>query len=403
MGRLLTLGCLLLASLVAPAEALAQTDVDVSLDLRMVQSRGETSYLNGGLGKLRFDPDHDGLRLGLLRLGLRTPITDTLGVTLEAVTWGDHDANPLDLTEAMLTWRPVPQNVWRSELRVGAFYAPISLENRMRGWRSPYTLSASAINTWVGEELRTIGAEYNLDWLGALEGHDFEAGLTAAVYGWNDPAGIVLAVRGWSVHDRQTTLFGRVGQPGQGLTDGRTLFYDDIDHRVGFYGGGTLKWRGLVELRALRYDNRGDPAIRAPAIRDWAWHTRFNSVGVRVTPDDHWTIIWQGMRGITEAQLPTNTWYFDSHFLLASWQHGAHRLSARAERFSTDHAVTTFGIRNSDRGSAWTAAWTWEFTPRTSLVVESLWIRSELPLRVAVAAPVSASEHQLQLALRLEL
>jgi hypothetical protein len=309
----------------------------------------------------------------------------------------------VDLLEAVLDWRPLPESAWRSNVRVGAFYAPLSLENRMRGWRSPYTLSASAINTWVGEELRTIGVEYNLDWLGSLEGRDLDLGLTTAAYGWNDPAGIVIALRGWSVHDRQTALFGRVGQPGQGLVDGRTLFYDDIDGRVGFYGGGTLRWRGLVELRALRYDNRGDPTIEAPAIRDWAWSTRFNSVGLRVTPDEHWTFIWQGMRGITEAQSPTNTWLFDSQFVLASFAHGAHRLSARAERFSTSHVASTFGFSNSQRGSAWTAAWTLELSPRTSVAMEGLWLRSRLPARAALGAPTNASERQLQLALRMDL
>ena len=401
MGRLLIL-CAALA-LGAGSTAQAAIDTDVSIDLRIVDSSGLDSYLNGGLGKLRFDPRHDGLRIGELRFGLRAPVVDDVDLTVEAATWGDHDANPVDLLEAVLDWRPLPHGPWKSQLRAGAFYAPVSLENRMRGWRSPYMLSSSAINTWVGEELRTIGLEYDLTWLGPLQGHDFEVELNAAAFGWNDPAGIVLALRGWSVHDRQTTLFGRVGQPGQGLVDGRTLFYSDIDKRVGFYAGTSLKWRGLIEVRALRYDNRGDPAIAAPAIRDWSWDTRFNSVGVRITPHAEWTLIWQGMRGTTAAQQPLNKWLFDSQFGLVSWHRGAHRLSARGERFSTDHVVTTFGASNSDRGSAWTAAYTRELSTRASLTLEQLWIRSRLPLRASLGEPVLAAERQLQLALRLEL
>lgn len=402
MGRLLKLAALLLLTAGA-AQAASDVDFDLGLDLRLVDSSGGTSYLNGGLGLLRFDPAHDGLRLGQLRLGMRAPISDTISATVEATSWGDHDRNPVDLIEALVNWRPLPSSAWRPELRVGAFYAPISLENRMRGWRSPYTLSPSAINTWVGEELRTIGAEYDLDWLGTLQGHDFDIGLTAAVYGWNDPAGVILARRGWSVNDRQTTLFGRVGQPGQGRIDGRTLFYDDIDHRPGWYAGGSMKWRGLVELRALRYDNRGDPSKEMEAIDDYAWHTRFNSLGVRITPDAHWTFIWQGMRGITEVDLPTMTWYFDSQFLLASWQRGPHRLTARAERFSTDHAVTFYPVANSQDGHAFTAAWSWDVAPRTQLVLEQLWITSRLPLRVSTRQPVALSERTLQLALRVDL
>lgn len=403
MGRLLIAAAAAAGLNLFSGAARAQVDFDLSVDLRAIASEGQTSYLNGGLGKLRFDPRHDGLRLGQIRLAARAPLTDSLSFTAEATTWGDRDDNPLDLIEAVFDWRPLPSNVWRSEVRVGAFYAPISLENRMRGWRSPYTISASAINTWVGEELRTIGAEYNLDWRGGLEGHGFEAGVTAAVYGWNDPAGIVLALRGWSVHDRQSTLFGKVGQPRQGFVNGRTLFYDDIDGRYGFYAGGTLKWRGLLELRALRYDNRGDPSIAAPSINDWAWGTSFNSLGLRWTPDPHWTVIWQGMRGTTKAQAPLNKWHFDSQFILASRQQGPHRLSARAERFSTRHVQSTLGVSNSDTGSAWTAAYSYEFSRRWSVVAESLWIRSSLPLRAVRGAPVTASERQLQLALRLEL
>jgi hypothetical protein len=399
MGRLLTFLALAMLSTLARAEP----DLDLTLDVRAVSSDGLPSYLNGGLGKLRFDPDHEGLRLGQLRLGLRTPVTESIHFTAEATAWGDHDRQALDLIEAVFDWRPLPSSLWRSQVRVGAFYAPISLENRMRGWRTPYTISPSAINTWVGEELRTIGAEYNLDWLGAMEGHGFEAGFTAAAYGWNDPAGIVLALRGWSIHDRQTTLFGLVGRKDQGMVDGRTLFYDDIDHNVGVYAGGTLKWRGLLELRALRYDNRGNPEKEAYSIDDYAWDTRFDSFGARLTPDAHWTLVWQYMRGITEAGEVLNKWYFGSQFVLASWQTGPHRLSARAERFGTRQVASSRGSANNDHGNAWTAAYGYQISAHWSVIAEGLWIRSRLPLRRALREPVFASERQLQLSVRLDL
>ena len=64
---------------------------------------------------------------------------------------------------------------------------------------APYTLSFSAINTWAGEELRTIGTQYTLDWLGIARGHRFEFNVSAAAFGWNDTAGTVLASRGWGL------------------------------------------------------------------------------------------------------------------------------------------------------------------------------------------------------------
>ena len=44
-------------------------------------------------------------------------------------------------------------------VKAGAFFPTISLENDDLGWTSPYTLTPSAINSWIGEELRTIGSE----------------------------------------------------------------------------------------------------------------------------------------------------------------------------------------------------------------------------------------------------
>ena len=74
----------------------------------------------------------------------------------------------------------MPKSAWRSNLKIGAFYPPISLEHRASGWSNPYTISSSALNTWVGEELRTIGVGYELDHLGIAEGGRFDYGVNAA-------------------------------------------------------------------------------------------------------------------------------------------------------------------------------------------------------------------------------
>ena len=42
-------------------------------------------------------------------------------------------------------------------VKAGAFFPTISLENDDIGWASPYTLTPSAINSWIGDEMRTIG------------------------------------------------------------------------------------------------------------------------------------------------------------------------------------------------------------------------------------------------------
>lgn len=406
MGRLLIPACLGLALLVAARSAAPAADFDLSVDLRAVATDATQPRLTGGLGKLRYESDQDGVRLGYVRLGYRGDLTETLRVAAEAYAYGDHDVNAIDLTEAYAEWRPIPHSAWRSRVKAGAFYPEISLENRMRGWRSPYTLSFSAVNTWVGEELRTIGAEYSLDWLGRSHGHGFDLSFNAAAFGWNDPAGTIVATRGWGLHDRQSMLFGRYADNGSPLPQ-RTLFYDDLDKRAGYYVGAGLNYRGLLELRALHYDNRANLAAESAAIGDSAWLTFFESVGARWTPDDRWTVIGQWLHGRTyvDAELPHNAWSFHSEFLLVSLRHGAMRYSARYDRFHMQQTYSSYGylpILLADDGHAWTLACIRDLDRNWSLALEGIQSVSTVPLRTFIGQQAFARENMLQLALRYE-
>lgn len=382
----------------APARA---TDVSLLLDLRLVASDGQQSWLNGGLGKLRFDPAHDGLRLGQIYLGLDQPLTETVALHVDAVAYGDHDRNAVDLTEAYVEWRPWPTSAWRSRAKLGAFYPPISFENPLPGWRSPYTVSWSAINSWLGEEIRSIGAEYSLDWLGVRNGGQFDFGAQVGVYGWNDPAGVLMAARGWALHDRQTTLFGIVGEPGDPAVipvNGRRLF-NDIDHRPGYYFGVKGAWRDRLELRLMHYDNRGDRVSYSAAIDDLAWETLFDSVGLQFAATDHLTLIAQALTGETwiDPFIPFK-WEFDSQFLLASYEWHGNRLTLRRDWFNMQQ---TKGMGSgSDSGHAWTVAAGRTFGVHWSAMLEGLWVDSRFPSRAGIGAQVAARESSVTLSLR---
>lgn len=402
MGRLL-IGVILPALLLAPALSSASA-LDATIDLRAVAADGLSSYLSGGLGELRFDDQHDGLRLDSVRIGYRDDFLEIVHVNVQAFSYVDHDRNLLDLTEASVEIRPFPINSWRSHLKIGAFYAPISLENRLEGWRSAYTLSPSAINTWIGEELRTIGAEYNLDWLGRQRGYNWELGLTASAFGFNDSAGALIAMRGWAIDDRQTTLFGRIGQPGPAPIAGIREFYGDIDHRAGYYVGANAAYRDGLQFRALHYDNRANTDAFSTGLNDYAWHTKFDSAGVRWQPSDRWTVISQWLAGSTCVAEDPYCWEYRSAFLLGSWQFGKNRLSARYDGFEmhqTSPADAPF--LNSDRGHAWTLAYLRQLNATWSIALEALQIDSSLASRVSIGEPVMAAERELQLAVRLDL
>ncbi len=406
MGRLLRIplaGVLLLAAGTAAADGF-----EAGADLLALSSNGTTSWLNNGLGALRFDADHQGLQLDDIRFGYRATAADIVHFTVEAISYGDRDSNPIDLTEAFAEIRPFPHGPWRSRFRIGAFYAPISLEDRLPGWRSPYSLSPSAINTWIGEELRTFGAEYQLDWLGRQRGHDWELTAGGSVFGWNESAGELMSERGWALHDRQSTLFGSFGTAQPGAVADERLLTADGANRAGYYVNGGAKYLDSLELRALHYDNRADPNAYSEQANNYPWRTQFNSTGIRWTPDSHWTVISQWMRGSTCSDAEDEEYYcwtFESEFLLLSWQSGANRLSGRYDRFDMHQSEPPDDIDDGyrDNGHAWTIAYQREINRYLSIALELLQVDSRLNERLEFGLPEATVERQLAFALRLHL
>jgi hypothetical protein len=392
------------ATLLAGAAVGVHAEVEASLDLRLVRSDGRTSYMDGGLGKLRFDDSDDGLRLGRARLAWRNVIGGNWHASVDLSAWSLHDHNAVDVTEAFVEWRPVPISAWRSNLKIGAFYPSISLENRTSGWSNPYTIDSSALNTWVGEELRTIGIGYELDHLGMAQGGRFDWGVDAAMFGWNDPAGVVLALRGFSLNDRQTPLFGRIGTFAFGGRTQRVIFAE-IDNRPGYHVGAYLKADNGLELRALHYDNRGDPSAEKPSIDDYAWHTRFDTAGARWDGQHGTALIAQWLNGTTRATPDERyTWGFKTWFVLLAQNFGKHRFAVRYDNFSTaqDQEYLT-GPGSSDAGNAFTIGWTWEVREHVQVAAEWLRIDSTYNVRAVLGEDPHAVEHSLQLALRLSL
>lgn len=384
--------------------ALAHAEVEASLDLRLVSSNGRNSFLDGGFGKLRYDDAYDGVQLGRARLAGRWALGDNWHANVDLSAWSLHDHNAIDVTEGWLEWRPVPESAWRSNLKIGAFYPPISLEHRAPGWTNPYTISSSALNTWVGEELRTIGIAYELEHLGSAEGGRLDYGVQAAVFGWNDPAGVEMALRGWSLNDRQTPLFGRIGTYAFGGREQRVIF-SEIDHRPGYHASGYLRWDNNLELRALHYDNRGDPEAYKESIEDYAWETRFNSAGLRYDGAHGITLIAQWLDGSTVVDDdPSMRWTFDAKFVLVAQGFGRHRFTVRYDDFNVRQTSGPAPARFShENGNAWTFGWTWAVRQHVDVAAEWLRIDSLHSGRAALGEAPQAVEHSLQLALRLSL
>jgi hypothetical protein len=391
----------LLAVLLGPAPAHA-TDWEIALDARAVSSNGRESFLDNGQGKLRYDEDHQGLRLGRLRMALSQPLGEVFFAHAEASVWDFDDKNPLDLTEAWVEYRPYPRAGFKSRVRLGAFYPPMSLESRARGWETPYTITPSAISTWIGEEIRTVGLEGQVDWLGTRMGHSFDLQLTGALFGWNDPAGTMIAAHGWALHDRQTSLFGRVGAPQRDPASAKKELFAEIDDRPGYYVGAQARYLDRAILNVLHYDNRADPSVREPALRDFAWLTKFDAAALRIETADGWTALVQALVGDTYIAPggPWLEWEFDSQSALVAKRHGAHMLALRHDRFAVEFRADP-SLPGSEDGNAWALAYSWDQGGAWRFVIEWLRVRSDVPARAAqLSEDPLATETKVELSAR---
>lgn len=357
------------------------------------------SWLDGGSSKLRIAEDDD----GAVATRLFAEYRGRLSPSWHAMAVADYVAGPesgVDLVEAFVEWRPVAPSRNRQALRIGAFYPPLSLENVGRGWQSPFTYSYSAANTWLGEEVRPIGAEWSLRRrLGARGAADLRV-FVSAFYG-NDAAATLLFWRGWALHDRQTRLGDELSLPPQpvfaqgavvGLENQRVEPVAEIDDRPGAYAG--VEWRNGERLlvQVAHWANRADPyEFRAG---QWGWDTAFSQIALQAALPLGLGLVVQSMRGDTDwvlraradgtlgagAALVTDD--FAARFALVTrlWR-GAHRVSLRYDDFEIERdespASSAFV---GDRGRAWTIAYRYTHSRNLAAGVEWLEVRSRRDL-----------------------
>ncbi|WP_426688699.1 hypothetical protein [Rhodanobacter ginsengiterrae] len=387
---------------VCPSWVLAQdVDLHAYIDGRLVAAPGETSWTQGGLGKTRFGDGGTAARFGGAGVVGTAQLTPAL-LALAEIQFQTTDRSSVNVIEAYLRYRPVSLSRWRWSVQAGAFMPPVSLENDAIGWTSPWTLTPSAINSWVGEELRAAGAEGRLEWRGDVSTWE----LRSALFRRNDPAGNLLAVRGWSLSDLTYGLGGRLREP-DATHDGQSSArrydpFQNIGSRSGWYA--NLEWHapGLGRINLMRYDNRADPAAHTDS-GVFAWHTWFTSIGGST---DTGPIRWiaQAMDGATVIE-PVDglrfTTGFRSAFLLAGWNRGNWRPALRIEHFSTGNGRFDAGRRQGEHGNAVTAALNWRPRAWLRLTAEVLRIDSVRTQRGDAGLPPASMVTQVQLGIRL--
>lgn len=374
------------------------------LDLRYQYVDASPDLSDNGFGKFRVAGNGNHLRVNEAVVVLQSAIgwDWSSSVTLK---YAPRQHNPINLTEAFLSYRPVSTSAWHLNARIGMFFPPLSLENTGTAWSSPYTLSSSVINSWVGEELKTFGGEARIN-------YQFESGDRIGLFGAglanNDTTGQLLAWRGWKLHDYEATLNDRLGLtrnihaifPQQALM---SQPFVEVDGRLGYYAGVTAEHSKNYSFRALYYDNRAKPS----AIRNgqYAWHTQFYSLGLKVELPWALTIISQGMSGRTRmGEEVSGKFAVDVGFwatsVLLSKSYDIHRMSIRYDRFGTNENDYLPQDINREQGSAWTANYNLTIAKRHQLNFEASYINSDRLTRMSLDQSPNQEEILWQIAYR---
>lgn len=365
-----------LLAFLAATPAIAELTVSGHALVRGSSIRSQPSWLEGGFGRLPLG--------GSVPADSAEDLTGQLHLTL------DWQATPFFGAFVFATGRAEPSSVrgraagvieaylhggWevaengRLRLQLGHFILPTSKENIEVGWASPYTLTFSALNHWIGEEVRLSGlfAEHSTR-IGDLD----ELQVAGSAFGGNDTTGALLAWRGWTLGDRLTTFdevvplppipaLGDEGPFAPQLDRGSRPFGDDLDDRLGW--AGYLRWRRpeTAAVQWTRYDNRGDRLLHD---QEYAWRTRYDLFGFELHRRDSggagtFSLLGEyltGETGMGEVFGPQVQVDLETAYLMASWQTRGWRFSARFETFEVIDRDTTPGDDNHDEGEAWTFA-----------------------------------------------
>lgn len=373
------------------------------VDLRLAVADGETSWIDGGLGKARFGKDHQGLRLGEAALVWNPRFTDTLSAVVVAESQ-DGQRHLVDLGEGYLAYRSRPGSSLRLSARAGVFYPPISLEHDGLDWSVPDTITPSAINTWVAEETKVVGVEATIR--RTLAGQTFS--LTAGGFRNGDTSGTELTFRGWALHDIKSPVFGRFPLPPLTAAMARrqapsTTPLAEIDGRIGYYG--RIEWRpsSVLAFDLFGYENEGD-RTSVDDNREWSWETRFWNLGMRLDLDavavKAQVMTGETLMGYSNASGVWADMGFEAAYVSASKALGPGSATVRYDRFSTSDRTNKATDNNAEHGWSGLAAYRWDVRPNAQIVFEALYIDSFRRDRERFALEAGQKQTVLQTAFR---
>lgn len=377
---------LAVALLFLAAPASAQFDLQGYVAARGTNGTGQASWLEGGFGRLEASGDRDELT-GVAQLGFEWTAARWLDIHVSGAGRLDPDAfggESFGLVEAFADIHGQFRNE-ELRLRAGQFFLPTSRENKGELWTSPYTISFSALNTWIAEEVRPVGAE--LEWRHTLGRGDVLTGAATAFRG-NDSMGALLAWRGWTVGSRLSTYDEVLPLPPLGSLqtffadqrdDGTKPFGEDLDGRTGFAARARWSRPERANVQYAWLDNRGDRNLYAG---EYAWRTKFHLLSAELGDPNRVLFAAEYMTGSTGMGVRTGGFAqldFHAGYALVSGKRGRNRWTARYDLFGTDEQDFTPAESNDEGGRSWTLAWLYDLRPHLRLGAEMTQIAGDRP------------------------
>ncbi len=395
-------------------ELISGENIEIIGDFRIAAADGERSWVNDEFGKLRnggtasrdidIQPE-----LGTATLLWQPRFSWSLSGTAVVRVQGGG-MTEAGLSEAFLSFKPLGGGKVKISARAGLMIPPVSLEHSGADWGVTETITPSAINSWIGEEVMVAGIELT----GKVRLGEHSLAATLAGFDFNDTAGALLAFRGWALHDRVALAFRRQPLPPHSPSWPDQLprySHPIIDTENGFLRRpgyvAKLAWDmpAPIHLEFLHYDNNGNPQA-VDANREYGWRTKFDNIGLVADLAPDWELRVQALRGHTVMGLEsTHEIAVDMRFRAAyamvtrRLDHGS--ISARIDLFDTSNRGTILMRDDDEDGWALTAAARRNLGKNFEVLAELLHVKSTRGARSRIGISPQQTQNQSQISMRL--
>ncbi len=350
-----------------------------SLDARFISTQRQENWANGGRGITRYGDLLGKSNTEQFKFPQATLIIDTVpikGISSHIqLNLSDHqDFSTSRRYDFGLVKAHLKYENWSKSFnaKMGVLIPSISLENFETGWNNAYTISNSAINSWVGEEVRVLGAEFTYkvkQWF-----------VTGTAFGGNDVSGAILSWRGWALHDYQA-VYGsalKIQSVPEPLSPTSWTFpFEEIDGNLGYYIS-TGYHSPFFSLIAFYYDNKGDPEGNINGV--YSWKTEFKNISIRWNYQDKFELLAQFLNGTTgmgkNKEAVDNK--FNAFYVMPTFKwKNKHRVIFRYDHFTVEDVDSWKTDSNASNGTAYTIGYSYQWRHFAKVFVEFIQVDSK--------------------------